>query len=237
MYSESADLYDLIYLNQGKDYAAEARRIHELAQQYKESDGNSLLDVACGTGLHSGYLSEFYQVEGLDLDQNMIAAAREKHPGITFQTGDMRDFDLGRQFDVITCLFSAIGYMPDVSQLRQAIGNMGRHLKPGGVVFVEPWFGPETWKTGTIHTVFVDQHDLKIVRMNLSEQKGNLATFTFHFLVGTPRGVRYFTEYHELALFTQAEYLAAFRTNGLDVTYDAEGLYGRGLYIGKKATG
>jgi hypothetical protein len=32
MYSESAHLYDAIYLNQGKDYAAEARRIHELAQ-------------------------------------------------------------------------------------------------------------------------------------------------------------------------------------------------------------
>jgi SAM-dependent methyltransferase len=167
----------------------------------------------------------------------MIAAAREKHPDITFQTGDMREFDLGRQFDVITCLFSAIGYMPDVSQLRLAIGNMGRHLKPGGVMFVEPWFGPETWKTGTIHTVFVDQPDLKIVRMNLSEQKGSLSSFTFHFLVGTPQGVRYFTEYHELALFTQAEYLGAFRTNGLDVIYDDEGLYGRGLYIGKKAAG
>jgi SAM-dependent methyltransferase len=235
MYGESAHLYDTIYLNQGKDYAAEARHIHELAQQYKKSHGKGLLDVGCGTGLHAGYLSEFYQVEGVDLDEQMIAAAREKHPGIPFQAGDMRDFNVDRQFDVITCLFSAVGYMKDTAQLHQAIGNMGKHLKPGGVMFIEPWFTPETWHPGSVHTLFVDQPDLKIVRMNLSERKGNLSFFTFHFLVGTPQGVEYFNEYHELALFTQAEYLDSFRMNNLEVSYDEGGLYGRGLYIGKKA--
>ena len=235
MYSESAHLYDTIYLNQGKDYAAEARRIHELAQQHQKSQGNFLLDVACGTGLHAGYLSEFYQVEGVDLDENMIVAAREKHPSISFQTGDMRDFNLGRQFDVITCLFSAIGYMTDIVQLHQAIGNMGKHLKPGGVMFIEPWFTPEIWRAGSVHTTVVDQLDLKIVRMNLSERKDNLSFFTFHFLVGTPKGVEYFTEYHEMALFTHEEHLDSFRANNLGVFYDEAGLNGRGLYIGKKA--
>jgi SAM-dependent methyltransferase len=234
MYSESAELYDLIYLNQGKDYEAEALRIKELVSQCKKTSGSSLLDVACGTGLHAGYLDKYFQVTGIDLDQNMVAAALEKYPGISFQLGDMRDFELGKQYDVITCLFSAIGYMLDIGQLHAAIRNMGRHLKPGGVIFVEPWFGPENWNTGTIHTIFVDQPDLKIVRMNLSEQKGSLSYFTFHFLVGTSKGVRYFSEYHELALFTQDEYLESFRANGLDVVYDETGLYGRGLYVGTK---
>jgi SAM-dependent methyltransferase len=235
MYSESAHLYDAIYLSQGKDYAAEARRIHELAQLHQKSQGNSLLDVACGTGLHSGYLCEFYQVEGIDLDENMIAVAREKHPGMPFQSGDMRNFDLGRQFDVITCLFSAIGYMKDKKQLHQAIGNMGKHLKPGGVMFIEPWFTPEIWRAGSVHTTVVDQPDLKIVRMNLSERKDNLSFFTFHFLVGTSKGIEYFTEYHEMALFTHDEHLDSFRANNLGVFYDEAGLNGRGLYIGKKA--
>jgi SAM-dependent methyltransferase len=235
MYSESAHLYDIIYQSQGKDYAAEAQRIHTLADLHQKSQGNSLLDVACGTGLHCACLGAFYQAHGIDLDEKMVAFAREKHPGIPFQTGNMLDFDLGRQFDVVTCLFSAIGYMQDTAQLRQALGTMGKHLKPGGVMLVEPWYAPEAWSTGIVHTTFVDQPDLKIVRMNVSERKGNLSFFTFHFLVGTPRGVEHFSETHELALFTQAEYLAAFRENQLEVIYDEEGLYGRGLYIGKKA--
>jgi SAM-dependent methyltransferase len=235
MYSASAYLYDTIYLNQGKDYAAEAHRIHELAGQHQKSSGQSLLDVACGTGLHADYLSEFYQVEGLDLDEPMLKVAREKHPGIPFTAGDMRTFDLGRQFDVLTCLFSAIGYMPDTAQLQQAVGQMGKHLKPGGVLLVEPWFTPEAWHPGSVHALFINQPDLKISRMNVSGQKGKLSFFTFHFMVGTPQGIEYFTEEHELALFTHEEYLEAFRVNGLNVSYDQAGLYGRGLYIGEKA--
>ena len=52
MFSKSARLYDAIYLNMGKDYAAEAIKVHGVIQQHKQTSGNLLLDVACGTGLH-----------------------------------------------------------------------------------------------------------------------------------------------------------------------------------------
>lgn len=234
MYSKSAHLYDTVYQAMGKDYAAEASRIHELANLYKKTDGNTLLDVACGTGLHAGHLAEFYRVEGLDIADDMLAIAREKHPGIPFHQGDMRKFDLHKQFDIVTCLFSAIGYMKTVSQLEQAVRAMERHLVPGGVLFVEPWFTPEDWHTGSVHASFVDQPGLKIARMNISERKGRRSFFDFHFLVGTDQGIEHFTEYHELTLFTTEEYLSAFRASNLEVIHEPEGLYGRGLYIGMK---
>jgi ubiquinone/menaquinone biosynthesis C-methylase UbiE len=234
MYHKSARLYDVVYLNLGKDYAAEAQRIHELAGKYKKSPGSGLLDVACGTGLHAGHLAGFYQVEGLDIAADMLAVAREKHPGIRFHKGDMRKFDLGKQFDVVTCLFSAIGYVKTTAQLDQAVAAMARHLKPGGVLFVEPWFSPQDWQTGKVHAAFVDEPGLKIARMNLSGRQGNVSSFKFHFLVATPQGVEYFTEDHELTLFTTQEYLAAFRAADLEVVHDREGIYGRGLYIGMK---
>jgi len=234
MYEKSAELYDTVYLNMGKDYDAEAKRVHALADKYKKTDGNTLLDVACGTGLHAGHLAEFYRVEGLDIDTGMLAVARRKHPGIPFHRGDMRRFDLRRQFDVVTCLFSAIGYVRSAAELERAAAAMTRHLKPGGVLIVEPWFSPEDWHTGSVHASFVDQPELKIARMNVSGRQGNLSTFTFHFLVGTPEGIRHFTEAHELTLFTQEEYLDAFRACSLEVIHDHEGLYGRGLYIGLK---
>ena len=234
MYNKSAHLYDTVYQAMGKDYAAEARTIHEVANQCKKTDGNTLLDVACGTGLHAGFLEEFYRVEGLDIADDMLAVAREKHPDIPFHQGDMRKFDLHRRFDVVTCLFSAIGYMKTTAELEQAIACMERHLLPGGVLFIEPWFTPEEWHEGSVHASFVDQPGLKIARMNVSERKGNLSFFNFHFLVGTDQGIEHFTEYHELTLFTEEEYLAAFRNNNLEVSHDPEGLYGRGLYIAVK---
>ena len=54
--------------------------------------------------------------------------------------------------------------------------------------------------------------------------------------MGTPEGVEYFTEFHEMGLFTNDQYRAAFRDAGLTVRHDPDGLMGRGLYIGLKAS-
>lgn len=235
MFTPSAHFYDTIYLNRGKNYAGEADSVHQLIQYHLKSDSHTLLDVACGTGLHTSYLREHYQVEGLDLDARMLDAAKQRCPELTFHLGDMRNFDLGRQFDVITCLFSSIGYVGTIAGLNQAIANFERHLKPGGLMFVEPWFTPEDWHTGSIHATFVDQPGLKISRMNLSEREGNLSRFVFHYLVGTPEGIEYFTERHELGLFTVDEYQSAFRACDLEVIRDPLWLNGRGLYLASKS--
>ncbi len=237
MFTPSAHLYDLIYQTRGKNYQREAESAHEIIQYHLHSGGNTLLDVACGTGLHTQYLREYYQAEGLDLDARMLEAARQKCPGLPFHAADMITFDLGKQFDAITCLFSSIGYVKTVDALRQAAANFDRHLKPGGVMLIEPWFTPDAWFPGRIHATFVDEPQLKIARMNTSGQDGRLSYFVFHYMVGTPEGIETFTERHELGLFTTDEYLAAFRDCGLDVQRDPLWLNGRGLYVASKPGG
>ena len=234
MFTRSAEFYDAIYLSRGKDYAAEAESVREQVQKYLRSGGNALLDVACGTAIHAGYLAKYYQVEGLDLDERMLAVARRKLPGLTFHQGDMLDFALPKKFDVITCLFSSIAYVRTLPKLAQALANLEHHLKPGGVIAIEPWFTPEDWHTGSVHATFVDQPDLKIARMNLTGREGTLSYFIFQYLVGTPEGINYFDERHELGLFTTDEYLSAFRACGLEVIHDPRWLTGRGLYLGIK---
>jgi ubiquinone/menaquinone biosynthesis C-methylase UbiE len=234
MFSLSAHLYDAIYLGRGKDYEADARSVHELVRNNLKSGGNTLLDVACGTGIHLSYLKSYFECEGLDLDQKMLDAAQMKMPEMKFHQGDMLDFNLGRQFDVVTCLFSSIGYVKTVPNMKIAIANMTRHLKPGGVLVLEPWFAPEDWKPKDVYSTFVDQPELKIARMNISEQEGLISFFVFHYLVGTPQGIQYFTERHELGLFTVDEYKIALQDSDLEVIHDPWWLNARGLYLGLK---
>jgi SAM-dependent methyltransferase len=229
MFTHSAALYDAIYGS--KDYAREAERVHALIQEHRRSDGNALLDVACGTGRHIAELRAHYQVEGLDLDEGLLGVAREHNPGVPFHQGDMLDFELGRRFDAVTCLFSAVAYARTVGGLQRAIQCMGRHLRPGGVLLVEPFFSPEDYHAGTVHATFVDQPELKIARMTLSRVEDGLAVNDFDYLVATPQGVEHFTERHAVGLFTHVDYLSAFEAAELEVTYDREGLIGRGLYI------
>jgi SAM-dependent methyltransferase len=146
----------------------------------------------------------------------------------------MVDFDLGRQFDAVVCLFSAIAYAMTTPRLRQALRSMARHTRPGGIVIVEPFISPERWQDGHVGADFVDEPTLKIARMVASRREGGVAVLDFHFLVVTPAGVEYFTERHDLALFTLEEHLDAFRGAGLETFHDPDGLMGRGLFTGMK---
>src|SRR5690606_7246410 len=125
MFIKSAAFYDKIY--SWKDYASEAAQLHNLVQLNKQNEGVALLDVACGTGGHFPYLQTHYQLEGLDLDKEMLAVARERFPDVTFYHADMRNFDLGKSYDVITCLFSAIAYAVTLENLQQAMNAFYRH--------------------------------------------------------------------------------------------------------------
>jgi ubiquinone/menaquinone biosynthesis C-methylase UbiE len=232
MFSQSAAYYDAIY--HWKNYEREAEVLRGLILHHSRRPVRTLLDVACGTGQHLAFLREHFAVMGLDLDPGLLAVARQRCPEIEFVEADMVDFDLGQQFDAVTCLFSAIGYVKTVPRLRQAVRSMARHLQPGGVLIIEPWFGPDSWHVGTVHAVFVDQPGLKIARMSISEREDRLSCNEFHYLVATAEGVRHFTERHELGLFTQEEYTQAFSASGLDVMFDFDGLTGRGLHIGSR---
>lgn len=216
-----------------KDYAREAEQLHELIQQ-RVPEARTLLDVACGTGLHIEKLSRHYEVAGLDLDRRMLEVARRRLPHVSLHEGDMATFSLGTQFDVVTCLFSSVGYLLTLDLLRQAMSKMFRHVRPGGVLIVEPWITPDDWDADQLAAVFVDQPGLKIARMSVSSKDQERALFVFHYLVGTRDGVEYFTEHHETRLHSHEEYVGSLEAAGLVVEYEPEGFMGRGLYIGLK---
>ena len=234
MFSKSAQYYDDIYGSADKDYSAETNKIHKFIQKHKHTAGNTLLDVACGTGVHAGALSKYYKVEGLDLDANMLKVAKKKHLKIRFHQGNMINFDLDRQFDIVTCLFSSIGYVKTKTNLHKAVKNMTKHLLPGGVLIVEPWFTPEQWHPGRVYALRVDKPDVKIIRMSHSGQRGKVSVVEFQYLFGTSKGIEHQVEIHEFGLFSHEDYMEAFHTAGLSVVYDKKGLEGRGLYIGRK---
>jgi hypothetical protein len=143
-------------------------------------------------------------------------------------------FQLRRRFDAVICLFSSIGYTRTRARLHRTLKTFAEHTAPGGVVLIEPWIFPEKFEKGRVGLVVVDQPALKIARMNGSGRRGDLSPLRFHYLVGTPEGVTHFTEEHTLGLFTHENYLTAFRAAGLNVSFDPDGLTGRGLYIGQK---
>src|SRR5205823_10100626 len=112
-------------------------------------------------------------------DPEMLAVARERLPAVTLHQGDMADFDLGKRFDAVVCMFSSIGYVKNEERLRSAAAAFARHLEPGGVLVVEPWLTPDVWQDRHIGSVFVEEPELRIARMNVADREGDVSIVEF----------------------------------------------------------
>jgi len=228
MYGRSARLYDALY--SFKDYSAAAHALHEVIQK-RRPGARRLIDVACGTGKHLEVLRQWYDVEGLDLNPDLLAIAEERLRDVPLYQQDMVLMDTGKRYDVITSLFSSIAYVRTAANLRRTVQRFRDHLETDGLVFLEPYFSPEQYWTNRVTLNVVEEPDLKIAWMYTSTPPvDNVAAIDIHHLVGTPQGVECFAEHHEMGLFTTAEYGEAFELAGLRAEFDPVGLSGRGAY-------
>jgi ubiquinone/menaquinone biosynthesis C-methylase UbiE len=234
LYGELAKYYDLIY--SFKDYKKEAVRIKTLVSKYKKSEGKELLDVACGTGHHLNCLKDEFSCTGVDISREILEIARKNHEGIAFEVADMTTMDLGKRFDVITCLFSSIGYVKTHSNLEKTIRNFANHLKKGGVALIEPWFTKSAFIPGSPHMETHDGKDTKIARLSVPRAKGNLSVIDMHYLVAErDEDVKYFLDRHEMGLFEVDQTLKILEEAGLQPKFLKHGLVDkRGLFVGTK---
>jgi dTDP-3-amino-3,4,6-trideoxy-alpha-D-glucopyranose N,N-dimethyltransferase len=233
--AEFAEIYELAYGLRGKDWGAEAESLVELIRE-RSPAASSLLDVACGTGTHLETFARLLgHVEGVEIAAPMRAVARRRLPAVPVHPGDMRDFDLGRTFDAVTCMFNSVGYLATVAELRAAVGAMARHLAPGGVLIIEPWWFPERFIEGYLAADAGQAGGRAVARVSHSTRDGRVTRLEARYLVGGPDGIKELTHVHRLTLFTEAEYLGAFADAGCPAEYLEGGLTGRGLFVGVRA--
>ena len=69
----TAEIYDEIYA--WKDYEQESARLKSIIARYRRSDGNHLLDIACGSGNHLVHLADSFNITGLDISPEPQAFA------------------------------------------------------------------------------------------------------------------------------------------------------------------
>jgi len=235
MYRKHAQIYDLIYSN--KDYQQDSERVQKFIERYKQSSGNDLLEVACGSGNYLHYLKNQFNCTGIDINEGILNVAKKKVKGVRFLKGNMINFSLHKKFDVIACLFSSIGYVKTYENLHKTITNFYNHLNQGGVVIIEPWISPENFKAGESHLKTYQDENIKIARLDVSQRKGNLSILDFHFVVAErDKNVIHFTDRHELGLFDTPRTLNVMKKIGLESRFikDKKERYYRGAFIGVK---
>ena len=145
MFDRVAPSYDLVntVLSGGIDGAWRKRA----ARETRLKEGNTAIDVACGSGKLTAELGRLAlpkgRVVGLDFSPQMLEIARREYPMLEFVEGDALaiPFD-DRTFDASTIAFGLRNLADPVRGLREMV----RVLKPGGravvLEFVHPPRGP-----------------------------------------------------------------------------------------------
>ncbi len=224
LYSDLAKYYDLIYSL--KDYEEEAKKIRIWIDKYKKTVDNTLLDVACGTGGHIQFLKKHYEVTGIDLSEAMLSFAERRNPDIVFYKQDMRCLDLKSKFAAIICLFGSISYLLSISDIEETAISFFKHLIPGGIALVEPIFYKEDYRPDHIGLHTVDNPDVKIARIDISEKKEDYIILDFRYLIATPDGIEYYEDPNKIGLINKIDFKKTFKKAGFETEF-IEGGFGR----------
>lgn len=233
LYQSLAKYYDKIY--DFKDYQKETVYLRKLIRKYKQSKGDRLLDIACGTGQHLKQFRPYFDCYGMDSSKEMLAIARKRNPGIRFYKRDMLDFDFKPKFDVVTCLFSSIGHLRTLANTRRAIQNISKQLVPGGVLLVEPFLQPDQIQDGYPHITVYQDEDLIIARISHTRVRKRIAVLEFQYAISErKKGLGSYEEQIEMALIKKEEWRSMVGRAGLEPFFLEEGMAERGILIGVK---
>lgn len=174
-------LYDAFSTDYDRFVNWEERLAYELPfveRQLAASDARSVLDVACGTGLHAIALAQRgYDVTGVDLSVGMIERARANAAtagcDVRFSVAGFGQLEerVGGGFEALLCLGNSLPHLLTAEALGATLIDFAAVLCPGGLLLVQNrnfdaivrdrvrWMGPQPHREGDREWLFVRFYD------------------------------------------------------------------------------
>jgi YD repeat-containing protein len=95
--------------------------------------GRRAVDAGCGTGRHTAKLVlRGWETVGVDGSPEMLEVARERVPAAELREGDLRELPVEDAWADLAVCALALSHLPDL----EAVGELGRVLRPGGVLLL-----------------------------------------------------------------------------------------------------
>jgi len=128
-----------------RDVLGEVDALLRWSGKHRNSDTGplrSVLELAAGPAEHARELARRgLEATTLDLSPAMCARARELAVADATQVSvvqaDMRDFSLGRQFDLAITMLNSLCHLLTLDDLLEHLASVARHLAPGSLYIVE----------------------------------------------------------------------------------------------------
>ncbi len=114
---------------EGRDVHGEAAFVHSLVRP-----GARLLDAGCGTGRIGQRLDALgHTVVGADVDETMVAVARERAPHLTWLVSDLAEIHVEGSFDAVVLAGNVVPFVAPEA-LPAVASRLASLLVPGGLL-------------------------------------------------------------------------------------------------------
>lgn len=163
VYEGFAERYDLFHAGFGKYDPLVVEFFHQL---FEESQVQSVLDCACGTGRDLPLFHSLgCEVVGSDISDSMLDQARKNLSAcgmtVPLYKVDYRELPqyFDRQFDAVMCLSSSILHMPSEAEALCAFKSMRQVLRGGGILVLTQGTTDRQWKEKPRFILIVNDRD------------------------------------------------------------------------------
>jgi len=174
----------------------------------------------------------FEHVEVVTTSAAAGAAAHRALPSAAIHETAVAGLDLPRRFDVAAALGTALATLP-LSALAAAVTALARHLAPGGLLLIEPFWLPDqaTRRSTEARTGRDDAgRTVSAVYRGVPHDGGHLVQR--HALIADQDGVRHVSDARTLYAFGHADYATVLAAAGCGMDLLPTGLAGRPLVVG-----
>lgn len=202
------------------DYDGIARWLDSAIGRYKRSEGNILLDLACGSGSLSVRMQALgYDVIGVEESPEMLSQAMNKGMGsILFLCQPLVDLDLYGTIDVCVSTLDSLSHITDMRVLRRVLERVALFLDPGGVFLFDVNTVYKHRERLAGQTFVYDLDDVYCVWQNSLREDGVTVDIDLDFFVEQEDGLYRRTEEHfSERAYTMDELLALLDQVGFEV--------------------
>lgn len=181
MYTSFARVYDK--LMDTVDYAAWAEHYQQLMNACHVPAKGRCVECACGTGNLTLPLRKMgYQMTGVDLSEEMLAAAMEKARAagmaIPFIRQDMRALTVPRRVDCVLATCDGVNYLTTPEDAQAFFAAAFAALKPGGALIFDVSTPEKLSQTLGNNTLYSDDDAVSYIWRNKWDDKNARVTLS-----------------------------------------------------------
>ena len=199
--------------------AEETGRYALLIREHARIPCATLLHFGCGAGANDFTFKRHFQVTGVDVSPGMLDIARVTNPEVRYILGDVREINLEERFDAVVMPDGAADYMASPDELRAAIENACRHLRPGGVLLIVANVRDDIRDNNFVYTGSRDGVEVTIFENDHVSAGGAQYEATLVYLIRRGDSLDIRTDRHTLGLFPLETWRSLFTGAGLDVEH------------------